>query len=91
MAAKQLDTFAQFEAQALQDLKAVIAKKVIQQLGEPINLRRVEVRRLWENRYRVNVFVGAESVSATLPNSYFLVVDGEGDIVTSTPAITRQY
>jgi hypothetical protein len=91
MPAKQHDSFAEFEAQALHELKAVIAKQVIQQLGEPINLRRVEVRHLWGNRYRVNVFVGAETVSATLPNSYFLVVDGGGDIVTSTPQITRQY
>lgn len=91
MAAKQQDTFADFEAQAVQDLKAVIARQVMQQLGQPINLRRVEVRRLWDNRYRVNVFVGAESASATVPNSYFLVVDGEGDILTSTPEIKRQY
>jgi hypothetical protein len=46
---------------------------------------------LWEDHYRVNVLVGPDAASARVANSYFLVVDGDGAIVTSTPRLTRLY
>jgi hypothetical protein len=46
---------------------------------------------LWEDHYRVNVFVGVDAASAKVANSYFLVADIDGNILTSTPKITRQY
>jgi len=51
----------------------------------------VQVRHLWEDRYRVNVLVGPETVSGKVLHSYFLVADLEGNIIESAPKITRQY
>ena len=49
------------------------------------------MRLVWQDHYRVNVFVGVEAASAKIAHSYFLVVNGEGTIIASTPKITRQY
>jgi hypothetical protein len=35
--------------------------------------------------------VGAETASAKVLHSYFLVADLDGNIIESTPKITRQY
>jgi len=43
-----------------------------------------------DNNYRVNVFVG-DAVSAKVAHSFFVAADGDGKIVSSTPAITREY
>jgi len=74
-----------------QHLHGVIEKHVMQTLGRPGDLQRVQVRRLWDDRYRVNVVVGLDAASAKIPHSYFLVVDGDGNIVASNPAIAKQY
>jgi len=60
-------------------------------LGKPGDLHAVQVRWLWEDHYRVNVFVGPDAASAKVANSYFLVVDDGGNIIASTPTIRRQY
>ena len=70
---------------------AVIGEHVLHALGRPGDLERVEVRRLWKDHYRVNVFVGAVAGSTRVAHSYFLVADGEGNVAESTPKITRQY
>jgi hypothetical protein len=70
---------------------AVIGKQVLLVLGKPDDLHRVQVRRLWEDHYRVNVLVGLDAASARVANSYFLVVEGNGTIVASTPLLTRKY
>ena len=70
---------------------AVIGEHVLHALGRPGDLQRVEVRRLWKDHYRVNVFVGAVAGSTRVAHSYFLVADGEGNVAESTPKITRQY
>lgn len=70
---------------------AVIANYVVQALGQPSDLHRVQVRPLWEDHYRVNVLIGGDAVSAKIAHSYFLVADHDGTIVASTPKITRQY
>jgi len=51
----------------------------------------VQARRLWENYYRVNIFVGVDPASGRVANSYFLEVDADGKIIAATPKITRQY
>lgn len=68
-----------------------IGKQVLRTLGEPAELFRVVVRHLWEDCYRVNIFVGADVVVATIQHSYFVVTDSSGHIVSSTPAIAKQY
>jgi hypothetical protein len=50
-----------------------------------------QVRPLWQDHYRVNVFIGADAASAKIAHSYFLVVNSDGNIIASTPKITRQY
>jgi hypothetical protein len=72
-------------------IDAAIGQQVIASLGQPDDLHKVLVRRLWENHYRVNVFVGVDEVSNKIAHSYFLVADGDGKIVSSTPKITRKY
>lgn len=82
---------AEQETRALEQLQAAIGNRVMQALGPPRELERVQVRPLWEGRYRVNVFVGPDAASATVAHSYFLVTDAGGNIVSSTPALTRRY
>ncbi len=72
-------------------LNAVIGKHVMHTLGEPGELRTVQVRPLWDDHYRVNVLVGPDAASVKVAHSYFLVADGQGNVVTSTPRITKQY
>jgi hypothetical protein len=72
-------------------LNAVIGEQVLHRLGEPDDLKALHVRKLWEAHYRVNVFTGADRLSATIARSYFLTTDTEGNIVKSSPEITRQY
>jgi hypothetical protein len=79
------------ENQERQQRNALIGEKVLHALGEPADLRKVLVRRLWADRYRVNVLVGVDAASTKVAHSYFLVVGSEGNIITSTPAIAKQY
>jgi len=74
--------------EALNDL---IGAKLIQALGSPGALLQVQVRPLWDDHYRVNVFVGADVVSGKVAHSFFLTADGGGNIIQSTPKITRRY
>ena len=69
----------------------LVAEGVLHALGEPSGLLKVQVRQLWEGHYRVNVFTGADAACARVAHSYFLVADGDGNIVASTPKIARQY
>jgi hypothetical protein len=72
-------------------LNALIAEQVVHILGKPQDLHQVQVRKLWGNYFRVNVLIGLDAASVRVANSYFLKADGEGNIVESTPTITRQY
>ena len=72
-------------------LNALISKNLMQTLGQPGELERVQVRHLWDDHYRVNVLIGPDAASARVANSYFVVADGDGNILTSTPQLTRQY
>jgi hypothetical protein len=72
-------------------LEARIGERVIRALGEPGELLAVQVRRLWEDHFRVNVFVGPDAASARVAHSYHLVADTDGNILESTPQITRRY
>ena len=71
-------------------LDALLAEQVIHIFGKPAGLHKVQVRRLWEKRYRVNILIGPDAASVKVAHSYFLKVDGDGNIVESTPNITRQ-
>jgi hypothetical protein len=79
------------EQEGRREQDAAIGNRVMRALGHPPDLHQVQVRRLWADHYRVNVFVGADGVSARVAHSYFLAADGAGNITTCTPTITKQY
>jgi hypothetical protein len=70
---------------------AAIAASVMGALGHPPNLFRVTVVRLWGNRFRVNVHTGTDLVTAHIAHSFFALVDDNGKVTESVPAITRLY
>ncbi len=70
---------------------AVIGKRVLLTLGQPDDLHRLQVHHLWGDHYRVNVLVGPDAASARVAHSFFLVADDDGNVLASTPKITRQY
>jgi hypothetical protein len=69
----------------------VIIGQLLQALGRPATLYRVEIRHLWDDRYRANVFVGADAASTRVAHSFFIVADEDGNIIASEPDITRTY
>jgi hypothetical protein len=68
-----------------------IAGHVLRALGRPGALFRVAVAHLWGDHYRVNVLVGDGAASVRVAHSFFLLADDAGNVVTSTPDITRHY
>ena len=72
-------------------LHKLIREQVIHAVGTPIDLRNVQVRKVWKDHYRVNVIVGVNAGSVRVANSYFLVIDSEGSLISVTPKITKQY
>ena len=72
-------------------LTVLIGDKVMKSLGAPRDLLKMQVRPLWENYYRVNVFTGKDAGSAQIVNSYFVTADSDGNILTSAPEIMKQY
>jgi hypothetical protein len=88
---KQIEQHEGKEPQQREALDTPIQLQILHTLGSPDHLIKVQVRQLWTNHYRVNVYVGLDAASAKVANSYFLVVDGEGTILTSNPKITRHY
>jgi hypothetical protein len=82
---------AEQKLEAERSREAAIRKNVIHDLGRPMDLQEVQVRPLWENNYRVNVFVGTGAASAKVAHSFFLTADANGEVLASTPAITRLY
>ena len=82
------DEMAQDERKTFDNL---IREQVIHALGTPIDLRKVQVRKVWKDHYRVNVIVGINAGPVRVANSYFLKIDSDGSLITATPKITKQY
>lgn len=72
-------------------LQAFIEEQVIHRVGRPYGLRKVQVRRLWENHYRVNMVIGENAASPKIADSYFVEADSDGNIVESNPKMTKRY
>jgi hypothetical protein len=72
-------------------MNAEVGKFVMRSLGQPRSKHHVQVRQLWQDHYRVNVFIGLDTASAKVAHSYFVVADSEGNVVTSNPAIMKRY
>jgi hypothetical protein len=71
-------------------LKAVIRSCVLDALGGKNCLGRVEVRALWSDYYRVNIFMGDSPGSITIASSFFIEADENGNIVQSQPPLKRR-
>jgi len=69
----------------------LIGKHVLDVLGKPGDLLLIQVRPLWDRRYRVNIVVGTNVTSARVANSFFLEADEDGTVIASTPRIKKQY
>jgi len=89
--AEQREEHKDLERHRRETQKAIIREQVIQVLGEPAGLHKVQVRRLWEDHYRVNVLVGPDAASAKIVNSYFLRSDSDGKIIASNPKLAKRY
>jgi hypothetical protein len=74
-----------------QRVKNQIVAWVLDSLGQPEGLHEVQVRPLWTDHYRVNVLVGPDAASVRVAHSFFLEANREGDIIGSTPTISKQY
>jgi hypothetical protein len=72
-------------------LEAAVRGSVLSGLGSPPGPHRVQVRRVWGVCYRVNVLVGDDAASLKVAHSFCLRADGDGRVLTSSPAITRAY
>lgn len=70
---------------------SVIVGHLLQALGRPAILYRVEIRHLWDDHYRANVYVGADAASTRVAHSFFIMADEGGNILASVPDITRKY
>jgi len=93
MAASQQDEkqHAERDRSAFLQAQSLIGDQVLHLLDQPGDLHRVQVRKLWDDRYRVNIFVGGDAGSATVAHSFFLTTDGAGKIVASSPNILKRY
>lgn len=75
----------------LEQVSAKIRKQITDVMGDPHDLRRVQVRLLWDNHYRANVLVGDSPTCVEIRHSFFVTIDGEGTILASIPAMERLY
>ncbi len=74
-----------------EQLAAAVCVAVINRLGRPHDLFRISAMRLWDNRYRVNVQTGDDVVSVRVAHSFFVAIDEKGNVIESSPQITRLY
>lgn len=88
---QQAKQHAEQEHQKEEQRSAQIGVEVIRVLGQPAGFRRVDVRQLWDCRYRINVLVGENNATARVAHSFFVVTDDQGNVVSSEPKLGRQY
>jgi hypothetical protein len=72
-------------------LEAVVRDKVLEKLGKPAGDHRIQVRCVWGDNYRVNVFVGTGVAAFKIAHSYFLFADKDGKILNCSPPVARTY
>jgi len=74
---------------------AAIRQKVLKRLGKPKNLMKVEVSKLWEKTYRVNVWIQYLSENDVtqkyeICDSFFAKVTKNG-VLKTEPIIVKKY
>ena len=60
-------------------------------LGRPADFLRATVRPVNADTFRVNVMAGPDAATVRIAHSYFVTADGDGNLVASSPPITRVY
>jgi hypothetical protein len=88
---QQLEQPADTEPLKHQALKDIIRNQVVSALGVPADLLKVQVREVAVERYRVNVLIGPNAGSAKVANSFFIVADANGRLISATPPIIKEY
>jgi len=73
-----------------------ITSQVLEKVGRPPRLHRVEVDRHHDGNYRVNIWEELESMGDSvfstnvhILSSYYLKVSDTGEIIRSTPPLTK--
>jgi hypothetical protein len=70
---------------------AALGEQVIHILGQPQHLHSIQVRHLWEDHFRINVLIGANSSVTQIAHSYFVQMGEHGNILSSTPKLKNVY
>ena len=70
-----------------------IADRVFERLGRPRDLFRIQIRQLWGDKFRVNVYRETDTTQALpriqMTDSFFVTTDH--DTMTSRPTIEKKY
>ena len=73
--------------------KLLTYKAILEELGEPTNLLKVEAKPLWDDYFRVNVYtqtdVGLNAKEIAVSDSFFVFKSEAGFL--SNPPIVRKY
>ena len=84
------------EPVAVSDHTEKIKSQVLEKVGKPPRLHRVEVCRHHDGNYRVNIWEQLESMGASafsmdvhIRSSYYLKVSDTGEIIRSNPPLTK--
>jgi hypothetical protein len=89
--ARQRERDNRIEQDKQDHLDSLLREQVLHALGVPAGLLHVQVCKLWQGHYRVNVFIGVDVASARVAHSYFVVADRDGNVASATPKITKTY
>lgn len=77
--------------QNVTDRSDMIAKGILDGLGRPKNLHKVEACNVYGTRWRVNVWCEVRPDVNLIKHSYFVVATDGGEILTANPPIQRLY
>ncbi|MBY0589342.1 hypothetical protein K2X85_19375 [bacterium] len=70
-----------------------IADRVFERLGRPRDLFRIQIRNVWGDKFRVNVYRETDATQALprveMTDSFFVTTDHE--TMTTRPAIEKKY
>jgi hypothetical protein len=78
-------------SEAALELATRIGRNVIAAIGRPAGFAKIVVVRLWDNTHRVNILTGGDPTSTVIADSFFVVVDEDGNVLESTPPLARRY
>lgn len=75
---------------------AIFEQNILEELGTPPGFLQIDAKPLWDNRYRVNIWVEYEDkiyqvVRKQISDSFFVVTSDGGEIIRSSPEIKRKY